>query len=120
MGCRIASAGLLRLEEVGCRGNLGVSGSIRGGAVGMGGGRGREVIAAPRALSPLTRLARAGLRRRRYVGWHGALVVCELSVFCICFLGIDLRSAGGQSPPTRRKVECKRGVAGRRGSLWSG
>ena len=79
----------------------------------------RAMTAATAVLSPLTRSARRALRRRERVGWHEPWVVCELCFFAFCFLGIDLRSAEGQSPPTRTDMDGGRTVAGRQGSLWS-
>ena len=120
MGCRVASAGLLRIEAVDWKRDVVVPGSIRGGAVGLAVESRRAIIAPPRTTAIYPICCPGGLRRRQEMGWHGALVVCGFSVLDVCVLGIDLRSAEGQSPPTRGKGGCKRGVAGRQGSLWPG
>jgi len=118
MGCRVASARLLRKEAVDWRVKLVVPGSIRGGAVGLEVDFRRAMVAAARTTAIYPICCPGGLRRRQEVAWRGGLAGCGRSLLDVCFLGIDLRSAEGQSPPTKGRVGCKRGVAGGQGSLW--
>jgi len=83
MGCRVASAGLLRTQEVDCRENLDVcdlsSGSADMRAMPMISRPGRAMTAAARTHSRFSPFACGALLRTQEVGWRGALDVPGLT-----------------------------------------